>query len=427
LVNAPDLLNADRSKQGMLKTIGIAIESLIGSLILLVCIFLSTSVASPVTLPSGEIIELNQDQLERIKAQPGIFYVQHAKETIIPNKLTDRTVVDIPDTLGGGFLICTSQDIDYAFAEVSTQNTTNGPDNKASPKKQDEHPSWIKTAFSLTSGYRIDELDWNIAGNLAGRAPNILSELTWEDLQIFQVKLTNRTVIKEYVLIKSYFNYGWISDGSNQDSDYACDDRRCEFSRSNNTTADDSVWDLSVGIGPRFTFGSDFFELSPLVGYSRHQQRLITTDGFQTIPPLGSFSGLNSSYEAIWQGPWLGLDFTIRTRRPLGVFSGMAFTFSFEYHMGDFDAEADWNLRSDFAHPKSFEQQADANGYLFSFRTALYYNIHWAFLMNVTTSRWQSDPGIDRTFFADGTVADTRLNEANWQSYAFNLGICYRF
>jgi len=287
--------------------------------------------------------------------------------------------------------------------------------------------AWINSGFSLSSGFRIDELDWNIAGNLAGQAPNILSELTWEDLKIFQVKLTNRTVIKKYVLFRGYFNYGWILDGNNQDSDYACDDRGCEFSRSNNNTSDDSVWDLSVGLGPRFTFGLDFLELSPLLGYSRHQQRLIMTDGFQTIPLLGSFSGLNSSYEAVWQGPWLGLDFTIRTRQPMELLSGIEFNFSFEYHLANFYAEADWNLRSDFAHPKSFEQEANAQGLLISFLTAFYFNPHLAFMIDFTATRWQSDPGIDRTFLADGRVVSTRLNEVNWQSYALTLGICYRF
>ena len=40
----------------------------------------------------------------------------------------------------------------------------------------------FETEFVFSAGYRKDELDWNIAGNINGNNPNILSELTWEDL-----------------------------------------------------------------------------------------------------------------------------------------------------------------------------------------------------------------------------------------------------
>ena len=41
--------------------------------------------------------------------------------------------------------------------------------------------------LSLSAGYRVDALDWNIAADFFGTTPNILSELTWDDLQIFEV------------------------------------------------------------------------------------------------------------------------------------------------------------------------------------------------------------------------------------------------
>jgi len=41
--------------------------------------------------------------------------------------------------------------------------------------------------ISLGTDYRHAQLDWNIAGTFAGSGPNILSELTWHDLDIAQV------------------------------------------------------------------------------------------------------------------------------------------------------------------------------------------------------------------------------------------------
>ena len=40
---------------------------------------------------------------------------------------------------------------------------------------------------------------------------------------------------------------------------------------------------------------------------------------------------------------------------------------------------------------------------------------------------WTTDPGIDRTFFADGTTGETRLNEVNWESYSIMLGLAFYF
>ena len=44
-------------------------------------------------------------------------------------------------------------------------------------------------SLDLSAGYRVDQLDWNIAGTISGTNPNIISELTWSDLEIYQLQL----------------------------------------------------------------------------------------------------------------------------------------------------------------------------------------------------------------------------------------------
>jgi hypothetical protein len=44
-----------------------------------------------------------------------------------------------------------------------------------------------------------------------------------------------------------------------------------------------------------------------------------------------------------------------------------------------------------------------------------------------TYLKWSTDPGLDRLYYANGSVAETRLNEVNWDSYALMLGLVYRF
>ena len=186
---------------------------------------------------------------------------------------------------------------------------------------------WFEPALSLSTGLRSDNLDWNIASNATGTStPNILSELTWDDLKIYQLALAFESRFaraangQKVLFMRAKASYGWIYDGKNQDSDYLGDNRTLEFSRSNNSADDGEVWDGSIGFGPRFTFATNHLEMMPLVGYSYHAQHLTITEGFQTVPPLGSFSGLDSSYDTEWYGPWVGLDFTLKAGQRLGVF-----------------------------------------------------------------------------------------------------------
>jgi len=83
--------------------------------------------ATEVTLPSGEVLELSDTQLENIKSQPGVFYSPEHPET-----LAGQTVVELPSELGGGFLYGTpaalAQAITQAGAAVgATEETVRGP------------------------------------------------------------------------------------------------------------------------------------------------------------------------------------------------------------------------------------------------------------------------------------------------------------
>ena len=91
--------------------------------------------------------------------------------------------------------------------------------------------------WDFSAAYRVDSLDWNIASDPSGTlTPNILSELTWSDLKIIDLKVefVNRGGDNSYA--RGYFAYGIIMEGDNQDSDYNGDNRTLEFSRSNNSS-----------------------------------------------------------------------------------------------------------------------------------------------------------------------------------------------
>ena len=297
--------------------------------------------------------------------------------------------------------------------------------------------------FELTPsmGYRNDDLDWNIAGDSSGNNPNVLSELTWDNLESFQTKIQGSIVWPNVVALKGSASYGWIFEGDNQDSDFVGDNRTMEFSRSNNSSDDGNVWDVSLGIGYPFRFGRGVIgTITPLAGYSYHEQNLKITDGNQTIsipvvtpsivivpPPVGPFPGLDSTYETEWYGPWIGFDIRFKAEEIKAFAHRFEPFFIFEYHWADYEAEADWNLRDDLARPVSFRHNADGTGIVLGagLNVVIFYNL--ALNFNFDYQDWKTDEGKDKVFFADGTSARTQLNEVNWSSYALSLGLTLRF
>lgn len=290
--------------------------------------------------------------------------------------------------------------------------------------------------FLLSNGYRRDHLDWNIAGNKDGSNPNILSELTWDDLEIYQIKLQNKIILPGIAYVRAALNYGWIFDGENQDSDYLGDNRTFEFSRSNNSADDGHVVDATAALGYPFRFRfsqNQIFSMTPLIGYSYHEQNLKIKDGYQTIstpgltPDIGPLQGLNSSYDTEWKGPWIGVDLQVGSNEIASLVERIEMVFSFEYHWADYQAEANWNLRADLAHPTSFKHDADGNGVVIAIGFNIVLSSHWVLSLNYDYQTWDTDDGKDRVFRADGTRSDTRLNEVNWESHTLSLGIGLRF
>ena len=284
----------------------------------------------------------------------------------------------------------------------------------------------VKFDLELSTGYRVDQFDWSIAGPILGRNVNVLSELTWEDLEIFQVKAAARVTVHEAFYLRGSLAGGQIFDGTNVDSDFRGPNRTSEFSRSVNVTADGQIWDATAGVGYILAL-SEKLRLIPLIGYSYNRQELTLSNGVQTVSlppsaqPVGPFPGLDSVYDAEWWGPWIGVDAFY------GVSDRIRLSFSFEYHWADYEAVADWNLRTDLLRSRSFEHDAEGQGFVASLGAEYLLTGPWSLLLNLSYQQMSTDPGIDRVFFADGTLVVTPLNEVNWKSFAIFAGVTYRF
>ncbi len=286
----------------------------------------------------------------------------------------------------------------------------------------------VEPRGELDLGYRFAEFGWTIAGTPEGTSPNIASELEWTDLGVLQLRLGGDLVLERHLWLGGSFTFGSIRSGANRDSDYLGDNRTFEYSRSENGADSGDILDADAGIG--YMFRGTRYDLLVAAGYAATRQDLRLVDGVQVIsdeellgeplPPLGPFEGLDSSYEAHWDGPWLGGE----ARIPLAERSRILGRL--RLHRADYEAQANWNLRDDFAHPVSFEHLADGDGFElrvdYARRAA---RSRWGWQVAVDYARWTTEAGVDRVFLSDGTSAQTRLNEASWSSLALSVGVAF--
>ncbi len=311
----------------------------------------------------------------------------------------------------GVFMLCTILGVGTAFSQVNL-----------------EEPPAIDSSIHIEHGFRVDNLDWNRAGTINGTSPNVLSELMWRNMEMYQLKIWGDTTINEGCYFKWSVDYSWMTHGifyspESQDSDYFLDNRNFEVSRFISKTDGSTAYDASVATGYKFDSDSDRFWIAPLVGYSLNKQNLTMKNGVRQIPdlPNPNFPNLNSNYRSLWKGPWFGVDLAYKEYKKLTVAGG------FEYHINTYRADANWNLRTDFMHPLSFENNANGNGILAYFRGNYAISSHWSLTAEREDRKFYTRPGVTAIYLANGFIFNSRLNRVNWNSTVVSIGTRYHF
>jgi hypothetical protein len=316
-----------------------------------------------------------------------------------------------------------------------------------------------KLSLSLESGYRKDNLDWKISGfdshwinsdeTLYYALPTS-SELSWSNIEIFETKIGAEIPIAKIkggnLYLEGSIASGSTFDGENQDSDYVYED--IEFNRSNNNASSGGTEDYSLSLNYEIPLKKSIADselilnsVTPSFGYSINKQNLRMTGGYQSLnivgfddgtemfyldpevteSYIGAFSGLNSSYNSSWEGITLGL--AIDT----SLFEKHSLKLAGKYHLNNYYAEADWNLRSEFAHPKSFEHDADSKGIDLSVKYAYEVSQRLLLSLGLNYKKFTTSAGTDTTFFSDGSQANVKLDEVNWDSKSLLVGLNYKF
>lgn len=282
----------------------------------------------------------------------------------------------------------------------------------------------IETCLKTGTGYRQDSLNWSIAGE--NNHPNILSELKWENLEIWEIRASAEALLCKHIYFKGEGDYGKIYNGRNRDSDYLLDHRRLEYSRAITKADRGEVFDFLVGFGYQFSLFYKKFFITPLAGYSYHEQHLQMHNGFQKISifkQLGKIKGLHSNYRGKWSSPWLGFDASYLLDCKLKLKGG------FEYHWAHYHGTGHWNLR-DF--PRDFQHVGNGYGLVGTLECDYQFCNHWILGFLFKYQDWRMHHGCDHTYLtaSSGSSYDrvsTRLNVVNWHSFSVTLNAGYHF
>lgn len=273
-------------------------------------------------------------------------------------------------------------------------------------------------SLSMEAGHRSDTLNWNYPDSSG--TPNILSELSWNDIQSYYGKIELQGFEGPYRLKLNYLESLDSYSGTNQDSDYNLDNRQGEFSRSNNKAKNSTFVDYTIAVGENYNI-SKKSDVIIWLGYEVNEQNLRINDGYQTIPATGYFANLDSSYFTKWKGFFGGLEYQYNLNK-------IKLNADFSYHYMDYEAKAHWNLSPNFQKPLSFVHEADGvKGIKLKVDIEYLFNDAVTFFANYTKTDYSAKDGINRQYQSSGAIVTGKLSEVNWESDLFGLGIRYNF
>ncbi|KHJ37445.1 hypothetical protein PBAC_24070 [Pedobacter glucosidilyticus] len=265
-------------------------------------------------------------------------------------------------------------------------------------------------SFSFAPKYQKDDLRWSIAGNSQGQNPNILSELTWNDLHSFGFNTALSIPLKRNFALEATLDKAFIFKGWANDTDYTEDNRT--FPNFNmdlqSNIGNSDVYKL--GLSYNFQVKNKF--LKPHISYIIRNQNLYLRDE--------SNRDLNSKYKPRWYGFNLGLELKYQ------FFNDFSLVLFGAYSHLNYSANATWNLIEEFAQPVSFSHKA--YGFETNFATRLNYTKKQIKpFLHFQTSYASTGSGLDEAFYKNGTSAITRLNDVTFKSFFFSVGFQYSF
>ena len=288
--------------------------------------------------------------------------------------------------------------------------------------------------------YRNDHLDWRIAPG--DEQPDTLSELSWRDLKLAGLEWRAQWPLALRWSLETLLAGASEIGGSVRDSDYAFSDRQAEFSRSVAEVDHSHVADAALGLrlqlsesrlampGVALTGGVVWHEQTLRASHARQEVSRIDLcppslcNSF-TPPPVGYGFDAGSQYRADWRGGYLGaqLEFWLQPALTLRL--------EYQYQRLKYHAEANWALRSEFAHPLSFSHDTWGHNHQGQLALNFFASDGSGWQLALSGSQARTGSGDAEVRWADsGGVAQgsgLRLQAVNWRSAGISLGYSSTF
>ncbi len=274
---------------------------------------------------------------------------------------------------------------------------------------------------SLKVASRVDSLQWSIPGS--GGYPNIYSELSWWALLSVGASLRALYTSGNFEVLVEGGLYRTLT-GNNTDYDYLGQNRTAVLAYSQNSAGGGLMADakLAFGYTELDPLGDGQMHFSLVAGPYVSLQNLVIRDGtqFDSSHPDGmSLSGISSTYDALWCGPWVGFSVGHVSSNGTRLSGRLDAMFAF------YSSTADWKRRTDFAHPVSFRQWALGGGAKLSFEAVLPLSGHMRWIFSAALGLMTTAPGTDLLFESNGSEVFGTLNGATWTTISLSAGIAF--
>ncbi|WP_343563745.1 hypothetical protein [Sphingobacterium sp.] len=265
--------------------------------------------------------------------------------------------------------------------------------------------SQVEWNYSIQPKIVQNSFSWDIAGNSAGENPNVLSELSWKD--IIQIGITTQIGIKfkNKFSVDFAYNFSKTVKGTVSDIDYSEDNKNAitENQKYNSDKGNSKSYNLNFGYIIHKHWGE--LDICANAIYEKNIYFL-----------LASEKHLHSSYQPKFIGGGLGITAKVNLN------SDFELDVSNIYSLNKYTATADWNLRTDFSHPKSFEHTATTcriygqYGISYKWRKQIHIAPFIAYTRYVNIGN-----GLDKLYYSNGDISYTRLN--NVKAISKEIGI----
>lgn len=278
-------------------------------------------------------------------------------------------------------------------------------------------PDLVEVGVDVSAGSGASEWEIIFFQDFLGEGRSILD---WKDLEAETRGLHGIVNIGRWVSVAAAYAEGDIKGGQATDTDTISDALlgldNFVFSESEADTDGELTalqGDLRFNLDALPGIGDWPGRLYVLLGYQAYEENLRDRNGVQTVvdeePYADPIEGLDNTFDFTWNAVRVGAGGSVDLADTLALRAQAAALVNVEY-----EGEGYWNLREDFrATPPSFIQRGD-HGTGADLRISLAWRplAHLLLEIGVWHMRWQVDEGFDRTFFADGTSADSILVRA---------------